>query len=101
MATFRCKRSGNTVSFANDGDIESMRKHEGYEEVKDAAPDVLPDVPPIVEPQVMQEQAIESISNAADSLATEEQAKEVEAIVPEVKRRGRPPKWGKTANARR
>jgi len=33
MATFRCKRSGNTVSFINDGDIQGMRKHEGYEEV--------------------------------------------------------------------
>lgn len=31
--TFRCKRSGNTVSFINDGDIQGMRKHEGYEEV--------------------------------------------------------------------
>ena len=34
MVTFRCKRSGNTVSFKLPGDIESMRKHEGYEEVK-------------------------------------------------------------------
>ena len=33
--TFRCKRSGNTVSFINEGDIEGLRKHEGYEEVKD------------------------------------------------------------------
>ena len=33
--TFRCKRSGNTVSFVNEGDIEGLRKHEGYEEVKD------------------------------------------------------------------
>ena len=35
--TFRCKRSGNTVSFANDVDIDSMRKHEGYVEVKEDA----------------------------------------------------------------
>ncbi len=34
MATFRCKRSGNTVSFSNENDIEQLRKHEGYEEVK-------------------------------------------------------------------
>lgn len=34
--TFRCNRSGNTVSFVNDGDIEGLRKHEGYTEVKDA-----------------------------------------------------------------
>jgi len=33
--TFRCKRSGNTVSFVNDGDIEGLRRHEGYTEVKD------------------------------------------------------------------
>lgn len=33
--TFRCKRSGNTVSFHLEGDIEGMRKHEGYTEVKD------------------------------------------------------------------
>lgn len=31
--TFRCKRSGNTVSFVNEGDIIGLRKHEGYEEV--------------------------------------------------------------------
>ena len=33
--TFRCKRSGNTVKFHLEGDILSMRKHEGYEEVVD------------------------------------------------------------------
>ncbi|KKT61763.1 MAG: hypothetical protein UW55_C0024G0015 [Candidatus Giovannonibacteria bacterium GW2011_GWA2_44_26] len=33
---FRCKRSGNTVSFSNPNDIEQLRKHEGYEEVKNA-----------------------------------------------------------------
>jgi hypothetical protein len=35
MITFRCKRSGNTISVDLPDDIESMRKHEGYEEVKD------------------------------------------------------------------
>ncbi len=30
---FRCKRSGNVVSFTNENDISGMRKHEGYEEV--------------------------------------------------------------------
>lgn len=35
MATFRCKRSGNCVSFINDGDIAGLRAHEGYTEVKD------------------------------------------------------------------
>jgi hypothetical protein len=33
--TFKCKRSGNTISVDLPDDIESMRKHEGYEEVKD------------------------------------------------------------------
>ena len=36
MITFRCNRSGNTVSFVKEGDIEGLRKHEGYTEVKDA-----------------------------------------------------------------
>jgi hypothetical protein len=33
--TFKCKRSGNTVSFTNENDIAGLRKHEGYEEIKD------------------------------------------------------------------
>jgi len=33
--TFRCKQSGNTVSFSSIDDIESMRKEDHYEEVKD------------------------------------------------------------------
>ena len=35
MVSFKCKRSGNVVSFKDEDDIEKMRKHEGYEEVKD------------------------------------------------------------------
>lgn len=36
---FRCKRSGNLVSFINEGDIQGLRAHEGYEEVtKDGLP---------------------------------------------------------------
>ena len=31
--TFRCKRSGNTVSFSNENDIAGLRAHEGYEEI--------------------------------------------------------------------
>jgi len=61
--TFRCKRSGNTVSFINDGDIEGLRKHEGYTEVKDA-------------------QTTETIQTESSKAST----KEV------LKRRGRPPK---------
>ena len=37
MATFRCKASGNTVSFDDEADIASMRKMEHYVEVLPAA----------------------------------------------------------------
>lgn len=37
MTKFQCIRSGNFVSFSNPNDIEGMRKHEGYREVKDDA----------------------------------------------------------------
>ena len=30
---FKCKRSGNIVSFSNEGDIAGLRKHEGYDEI--------------------------------------------------------------------
>jgi hypothetical protein len=43
--TFRCLRSGNTVSFIHDHDIEQLRKHEGYVEVKDESA-----VPPVEQP---------------------------------------------------
>lgn len=43
MVTFRCKRSGNTVSFTNENDIAGLRKHEGYEEVKVTEELVIPD----------------------------------------------------------
>ena len=32
---FSCKRSGNKVAFIYESDIEQMRKHEGYDEVKE------------------------------------------------------------------
>lgn len=35
MVKFRCKASGNIVSFSSESDIECMRKESGYEEVKD------------------------------------------------------------------
>lgn len=46
MAKFRCKASGNIIEFTYEVDIESTRRHSGYEEVietpaqdvKDAAP---------------------------------------------------------------
>ena len=34
--TFRCKRSGNTVSFSNETDVAIMRKDLGYDEVKES-----------------------------------------------------------------
>lgn len=37
--TFKCKRSGNTIKVEVPDDIEKMRKHEGYEEVKDGMQD--------------------------------------------------------------
>lgn len=33
MATYRCKATGNTVTFTLPHDIESMEGHDGYEEV--------------------------------------------------------------------
>lgn len=35
MITFKCNRSGNTVSFDKEADILSMRKEAGYTEVKE------------------------------------------------------------------
>ena len=35
MATFRCKATGNTVTFTLPHDIESMEGHDAYEEVFD------------------------------------------------------------------
>jgi len=32
--TFRCKQSGNTVSFSDPTDIKSMREETHYEEIK-------------------------------------------------------------------
>ena len=48
-ATFRCKRSGNTVSFINADDIAGLRKHEGYEELTDTVPLVLKEEPALPE----------------------------------------------------
>jgi hypothetical protein len=33
MITFKCKASGNTVSFTREDDIVSMRKEPDYEEI--------------------------------------------------------------------
>lgn len=63
MTTFRCNRSGNTVSFTNENDIEGLRKHEGYTEVKDA--------------------------ETTETVKTEPQSPSTQEVL---KRRGRPPK---------
>ena len=41
--TFKCKQSGNTVSFTDETDIASMRKEEGYTEI--AADEVVAEKP--------------------------------------------------------
>ena len=35
MANFRCRLTGNVFEFIHDFDIEEMRKHPQYDEVKD------------------------------------------------------------------
>lgn len=34
MVKFRCKISGNIISFSHPVDIESTRRHSGYEELR-------------------------------------------------------------------
>ena len=36
MVKFRCKVSGNVIQFTHEVDIESTRRHPGYEEVIEA-----------------------------------------------------------------
>ncbi len=54
---FRCKRSGNTVTFSNENDIEQMRKHEGYDEIIEVPAFLRPadpvpfETPEIIEPK--------------------------------------------------
>lgn len=38
MATFRCLQSGNTVTFTQQVDIDSMRGHAGYVRVDEIEP---------------------------------------------------------------
>lgn len=43
---FRCKESGNTVSFSDDLEIESMRKEQHYEEIKNESQETsIPNAP--------------------------------------------------------
>jgi hypothetical protein len=55
MATFRCLQSGNTVTFTQQHDIDSMRGHDGYVRINDEPSDdvkvsenrALPMMPPV------------------------------------------------------
>jgi hypothetical protein len=67
MVKFRCKRSGNSVSFSNEDDIRQMRSHESYEEIKDE-------------------------TDARSDEVQRQEASETQVLIPEVKRRGRPRK---------
>jgi hypothetical protein len=40
MATFKCLQSGNTVTFTQQHDIDSMRGHGGYVRVDDQGAEV-------------------------------------------------------------
>ena len=54
MVKFRCKRSGNFVAFSSEDDINHMRKHEGYEEIKDeTSSDEAVKVPQAAEAEVL------------------------------------------------
>ena len=63
---FRCKRSGNVLTFNNPSDIIHVRSCESYEEIKN-----------------------ETNANEAVEIP---QAAKAKVLIPEVKRRGRPPK---------
>jgi hypothetical protein len=49
---FKCKRSGNIVSFSNENDIAGLRKHEGYDEITSIP---VPDAPMTFETPVIVE----------------------------------------------
>lgn len=40
MAKFKCKQSGNVFEFKLDHDIQAMRTHSSYEEVKEDVKEV-------------------------------------------------------------
>lgn len=54
MATFKCLQSGNTITFTQKHDIDSMEGHAGYVRVdeKPAEPEVRP-LPMIAPPKKM------------------------------------------------
>jgi hypothetical protein len=55
MATFRCLQSGNTVTFTQPVDIDSMRGHSGYvrlDDIEQVKPEVKP-LPMLAPPKKM------------------------------------------------
>lgn len=53
MATFRCLQSGNTVTFTQQVDIDSMRGHQGYVRLDEQeAPEIKP-LPMLAPPKRM------------------------------------------------
>lgn len=77
MTQFRCKRSGNLVSFTNEDDIKGLRKHEGYTEV-------------------IENVEVKTTENANENAPHEENAHEEirprVLKIPIIKKRGRPTK---------
>jgi hypothetical protein len=72
--TFKCKQTGNTVTFRDAHDIDGLRKHPDYEEV----------IPQYEGVRVVLPSHDESLPTYEQSLSQEEQ--------PIVKRMGRPKK---------
>lgn len=85
MATFRCKRSGNTVTFTKVADIVDMRKHEGYDEIVYSPLMVEPDDVKYEHPEVIEAKVIEPVAVECEQI---EQVTQVKAV----KTRGRPRK---------
>lgn len=84
--TFRCKRSGNTVSFINESDIQGMRKHEGYEEViGNEKPAIEAKESPVDNPDGSQ---VDEASNGENEDGNEAREEEVKVL----KKRGPKPK---------
>ena len=79
MTFFRCRQSGNTISFVNPDDIESMRKEPHYEEIKDEAEETSTST---------QDFPIETIAVSDDAEETHDE----KVVQRSVKKRGRPAK---------
>lgn len=85
MIEFICKRSGNKVSFSKIDDINLMRKHEGYTEVKNEI-----ETESITNTNVKQEDGKSIIDNPSESKNGKENERKEDGKV--LKKRGRPSK---------